>query len=45
MVDTFVIYQLYQGYIELMVWACFTFDFKGPIHILLQETAAERQLA
>jgi hypothetical protein len=33
----------YNSYSEAMFWGCFSYDFKGPCHVYLKETAAQTQ--
>lgn len=37
--------ERWSGYSEFMFWGCFTYDEKGPCHIYLPETAAEKKKA
>ncbi len=43
--DKSVIRNRWKGYTEFMIWACFSYDKKGPIYIWKPETVRERKLA
>ena len=40
-----VIRRCWSGYKEFMVWGCFSYDKKGPLHIYLSETAQQKKAA
>lgn len=33
----------YNNYTEAMFWGCFSFDFKGPCHVYVKESATEKR--
>jgi transposase len=43
--DQTCIRRRFKGYSDFMVWGCFTYDKKGPLHIFTPETAQQKKLA
>ena len=43
--DPTVMKRRWKGYSEFMFWGCFSYNFKGPCHVWVKETAAERKKA
>jgi transposase len=43
--DPTCVRRRWKGYSDFMVWGCFTYDKKGPLHVFEPETSQQRKLA